>query len=141
MSTFSSEEKLKTRIVDRKGSIKRPKRLHCEKCASLKDSELTRNHQSTQSVSVPLLGYRLQVCFNIVADTAKHIMVTLHNCRAIGQFQESKNRLPIPDRFPVLTVVNINIFTRIPSSIYFLGELIKYVKYCTEIVSDSNKRC
>ena len=141
MSTFSSEEKLKTRIVDRKGSMKHPKRLHCEKCASLKDSELTRNHQSTQSVSVPLLGCRLQVCFNIVADTAKHIKVTLHNCCVIGQFQESKSRPPIPDRFLVLIVVNINIFTKIPSSTYFLGELIKDVKYCTEIVSDCNKIC
>ena len=86
MSTFSSEQKLKTRIVYRKGSMKHPKRLHCEKCASLKDSELTRNHQSTQSVSVPLLGCRLKVCFNIVADTVKHIKVTLHNCRAIRLF-------------------------------------------------------
>ena len=121
--------------------MKRLKRLHCEKCASLKDSELITNHQSTQGVFVPLLGYRLQVCFNIVADTAKHVMVTLHNCCVIGQFKESKSRLPIPDRFLVLIVVNINIFTKIPSSIYFLGELIKDVKYCTEIVSDSNKRC
>ena len=87
------------------------------------------------------LGLQTASLFNIVADTAKHVMVTLHNCCVIGQFQESKSRLPIPDRFLVLIVVNINIFTKIPSSIYYLGELIKDVKYCTEIVSDCNKIC
>ena len=51
-----------------------------EKCTSLKDSELTKNHQATQVVLCTSLGLQTASLFQYTADTdtATHVMDTTH---------------------------------------------------------------